>query len=178
MRVGSMGIYNNFSTNQQDFLKDLLKVNNQITSGKQIKYGYEDSNIYIDTMRLDHEHSTLVQISDTTSKAKTFSDNTDVAIDQMKKTLESFKVKLIHAANDVHSTTSLSALANDLHAMRTHILSISNTSINGNFLFSGTNFRQKPFDPDGMYRGNADNVYAQAGDERLLAARIVSSFMK
>jgi len=69
MRVGSYGIYDQFVLNQADSLKELLKVNNQISSGKKIQYGYEDSNVYVDSLRLDAENKTLKQVSDTTKKA-------------------------------------------------------------------------------------------------------------
>ncbi len=164
MRVGSSAIYNNFMANQQKNLSELLRVNNQLSSGKKIQFGYEGSTIYQDTLRLINEKATLQQVSDTTQKARTYSDNTDVAISQIKESLEAFKVKLTQAANDVHSPASYRALAGDLEALKLNILDVANTSINGNFLFSGTNMKQKPFELDGTYLGNDQQIYAQAGD--------------
>ena len=164
MRVGSSAVYTNFINNQQRNLVNLLEVNNQISSGLKIQFGYQDNTIYQDTLRLINEKATLHQISDSTQKAKTYSDNTDVAISQMKEALESFKVKLVQAANDVHSPTSYNALAGDLEALMFNVLDVANTSINGNFLFSGTNMKQKPFDDEGNYYGNDQKIKAQAGD--------------
>lgn len=164
MRVGTHTVYNNFSSNQQKFLGELLTINNQITSGTKIQYGYEDTSLYIDTLRLDDEKAVLEQVSDTTSKAQTFSDNTDVALNQLKSSLEEFKTKLLQAANGVHSTTSLNAIANDLEALKLHMRDTANTSINGTYLFSGTNMSQKPIDAQGEYSGNAERLSAQAGD--------------
>jgi flagellar hook-associated protein 3 FlgL len=164
MRVGSSSIYNNFMANQQKNLSELLKVNNQISSGKKIQFGYQDTTTYQDTLRLINEKATLNQVSDTTQKARTHSDNSDVAISQIKESLETFKVKLTQAANDVHSPASYRALAGDLQALKLNILDVANTSINGNFLFSGTNMKQKPFDETGAYHGNDQRIYAQAGD--------------
>ncbi|MGE4295259.1 MAG: flagellin [Campylobacterales bacterium] len=164
MRVGSSAVYTNFINNQQRNLSNLLEVNNQISSGLKIQFGYQNSTVYQDTLRLINEKATLLQVSDSTQKAKTYSDNTDVAISQMKEALESFKVKLVHAANDVHSPTSYAALAGDLEALMFNVLDVANTSINGNFLFSGTNMKQKPFDELGNYYGNNEKIKAQAGD--------------
>jgi flagellar hook-associated protein 3 FlgL len=135
-----------------------------MTSGVKIKYGYEESSIYQEVLRLINEQGELAQISDNTQKAKTHSDNSDAAIASMKKSLESFKVKLVQAANDVHSATSYAALASDLEALMFSIRDTANTSINGSFLFSGTNMKQKPFGDDGTYYGNDQLVKAQAGD--------------
>lgn len=169
MRISTSAVYSNFIYNQQKSLSNLLKVNNQISSGLKINFGYEGTSIYQDTLRLINEREQLSQISDSVKKAKTYSDNTDVAIKQMKQSLETFKVKLIQAANDVHSPTSYNALANDLESLMFNIRDVANTSINGNFLFSGTNMKQKPFDELGLYHGNDQKIYAQAGDRLEIA---------
>lgn len=164
MRVSTSAVYTNFIYNQQKSLTNLLKVNNQISSGVKINFGHEDTTIYQDTLRLINEREQLVQISDSVKKARTYSDNTDVALQQIKRSLDTFKVKLVQAANDVHSVTSYKALANDLESLMFNIRDVANTSINGNFLFSGTNMKQQPFDKDGNYLGNNQSIYAQAGD--------------
>ncbi|GHV08662.1 hypothetical protein AGMMS50229_17430 [Campylobacterota bacterium] len=169
MRVSTSAIYNSFIYNQQRGLSNLLAVNNQIVTGLKINFGYEDSTIYQDALRLINEKATLAQVSDNVQKAKTYSDNTDVAIASMKERLETFKVKLVQAANDVHSATSYAALASDLQALMLNIRDVGNTSINGNFLFSGTNMKQKPFDDNGIYYGNDQQIKAQAGDRLELA---------
>ncbi|MDQ1340519.1 MAG: flagellar hook-associated protein 3 FlgL, partial [Campylobacterota bacterium] len=172
MRVGSFGVYDQFVQNQNTALQDLLRVNNQLSSGKKIQYGHEDSNVYIDTLRLTSEESTLQQISNTTQKATTFSSNTDVAINQLKGALEEFKVKLLQASNNVHSTTSMQAIAGDLEALKLHMLDTANSSINGSYLFSGSNLKQKPFDEAGNYYGNDQKIKAMAGDKLQIAYNI------
>ncbi|MDR0665182.1 MAG: hypothetical protein LBF86_06645 [Helicobacteraceae bacterium] len=172
MRVSSSYIYSNFILNQQRSLSGLLSVNNQMTSGLKIKFGYEETTIYQDALRLINEQNELAQISDNAQKAKTHSDNSDVAIASMKKSLEAFKVKLVQAANDVHSTTSYAALASDLEALMFSIRDTANTSINGVFLFSGTNVKQKPFGEDGTYYGNDQIVKAQVGDRVEIAYNV------
>ncbi|MDR2033957.1 MAG: hypothetical protein LBP89_04925 [Helicobacteraceae bacterium] len=172
MRVSTTSIYNNYLFNQQKTLSSLIKVNNQFSTGLKINFGYEETTIYQDVLRLINEKATLNQVSDNVQKAKTFSDNTDVAIASMKKTLESFKVKLVQAANDVHSATSYAALASDLEALMFNIRDTANTSINGTFLFSGTNMKQKPFSESGIYQGNDQEVKAQAGDRVEIAYNI------
>ncbi len=177
MRVGSFGVYDQFVTNQNSALQDLLRVNNQISSGMKIQYGHEDANVYVDALRLDSEKATLEQVSDTTKKATTFSDNTDVAINQLKGSLEQFKVKLLQAANGVHSTTSMQAIAGDLEALKLHMLDTANSSINGTYLFSGTNLKQRPFDAEANYYGNDQILKAQAGDKLQIGYNIDGASM-
>jgi flagellar hook-associated protein 3 FlgL len=144
-------------------MKKLYDVNNQISSGSKIQNSYEDSGIYVDTMRLNHEISTLEQVKKTSSKAQTFANNTDSTMSQFTDTLTRFKTKLIQSANASNSQTSLEAIANDLTAMRNHLQSIANTSIDGQFLFSGTALDVKPINNDGSYNGNNENLNALIG---------------
>jgi len=130
---------------------------------KKIQNSFENSGIYVDTMRLNYEVSTLDQVKKVSSKAQTFANNTDATMNQFTDTLVKFKSKLIQSANATNSTTSLNAIANDLQSMKDHMVSIANTSINGQFLFSGTALDVKPISSNGTYKGNGGNLNALIG---------------
>ena len=136
----------------------------KLSAHMKITKPYEDVGIYVDATRLDYEATTLEQIKEATTKASEFAKNTDQTLKDFVDTLDSFKVKLIQAANSgVHSTTSRVAIANDLKAMRDQLVSISNTAINGQYLFSGTAVDTKPISSDGTYNGNGNNIEVLAG---------------
>jgi flagellar hook-associated protein 3 FlgL len=52
------------------------------------------------------------------------------------------------------------AIAQELTGLKEHLNSLANTSINGQYLFSGSSFSQKPVDSNGNYLGNDDRVKA------------------
>lgn len=136
----------------------------KLSAQMKITRPYEDVGIYVDATRLDYEATTLEQIKEATTKASEFAKNTDQTLNDFADTLDSFKVKLIQAANSgEHSTTSRVAIANDLKAMRDQLVSISNTAINGQYLFSGTAVDTKPISADGTYNGNGNNIEVLAG---------------
>lgn len=114
-------------------------------------------------MRLNNEIETLQQSSDSSSKAKTFADNTDTALTSFSEKLDQFKVKLNQATTASNSPTSLQALANDMQGIRDYLVNLANTSINGQFLFSGSALSQKPVNSDGTYNGNAESLTAMVG---------------
>ena len=165
MRITDSLFYFNTKNNYQKSMKKLYDVNSQISTGSKIQNSFEDSGVYVDTMRLNYEVSTLEQVKKVSSKAQTFANNTDATMNQFNDTLVKFKSKLIQAANATNSQTSLSAIANDLQAMRDHMVSIANTSINGQFLFSGSALNVKPINRDGTYNGNGDNLNASIGSD-------------
>ena len=161
-------------TNQLQNRQNLLNYQNsavknydsieKLSAKMKITRPYEDVGIYVDATRLDYEATTLEQIKEATTKASEFAKNTDQTLNDFVDTLDSFKVKLIQAANSgVHSTTSRVAIANDLKAMREQLVSISNTAINGQYLFSGTAVDTKPISSDGTYNGNGNNIEVLAG---------------
>ena len=161
-------------TNQLQNRQNLLNYQNsavknydsieKLSAKMKITRPYEDVGIYVDATRLDYEATTLEQIKEATTKASEFAKNTDQTLNDFVDTLDSFKVKLIQAANSgEHSTTSRVAIANDLKAMRDQLVSISNTAINGQYLFSGTAVDTKPISADGTYNGNGNNIEVLAG---------------
>jgi len=154
-----------FSQTLHDYQRNMAGVQksyNQL-NGLKIQDPYDGAAVYNDAMRLDYEATTLTQVVDATGKSVNFSKNTDNALKEFEKQLENFKTKVVQAASDVHSTTSLEALANDLQGIKNHLVNIANTSINGQFLFSGSAVDTKPIDGSGKYQGNRDYMKTSAG---------------
>ncbi|MBV5279317.1 MAG: flagellin [Campylobacteraceae bacterium] len=163
MRVTNSLFYSSSSYDQQNSLKKLYDLNKQMDSQMKIQNSFEDSSIYVDTMRLNYEIATLDQVKATSSKAQTFAQNTDSTLNQFTEALTNFKTKLIQASSSTNSATSLTALANELTTIKEHMISLGNTSINGQFLFSGSSLLQKPLDSDGTYNGNNESLTALIG---------------
>ncbi len=163
MRVTSTSYYNNIYGENNKLNQQLFDVNKQIASGQKIQYAHEDPGVFIDTLRLDDEITTLTQTKNSTDNAFKLSSQTDTTIGDMVKTLESMKVKLINASTDSQSDASLQAIAKEMHGLKNHLLALANTSVGGQFLFSGTATTQKPIDENGIYQGNNKNLEAFLG---------------
>ena len=160
MRVTNTLVYNEFLNNYRKSNNALSKLTSQLSSGKKIGNSFDDSSIYVDTMRLTKEQSNLLQIKDVSAQAKSFADNSDQILNQFTKSLDSFKAKLLQANNSTQDQTSINAIANDLEKLREHMMALANTSINGQYLFSGTAMKNKPIDSNGHYQGNDKNLTA------------------
>ncbi len=163
MRVTSTSYFNNIYGENNKLNQQLFDVNKQIASGQKIQYSHENPNIFIDTLRLDDELTTLTQTRDSAQSALKMSTQTDTTIGDMVKTIESMKVKLINAANDTQSDSSIQAIAKELRGLKNNLLTLANTSIAGQYLFSGTATAQKPIDENGLYQGNSKNLEAFLG---------------
>ena len=132
--------------NYQKNSSTLYQSQQAFSSGLKIQHSYEGSAIYVDAARLEYEGNLLKQVETSTLKATEFSKNSDQALNDFVLKLTEFKTKLIQAANDIHDATSRNAIANDLEGIKQNLIDIANTTINGQYLFSGTALDTKPID--------------------------------
>lgn len=163
MRVTSTSYYNSIYGDNNKLNRQLFDVSKQISSGQKIEYVHEAPGIFIDTLRLDSEIVTLKQTKNSALNAYKFSTQTDTTIGEIVQTLESMKVKLVNASNDVHSDASLQAIAKELRSLENHLKTLANTSINGQYIFAGTATANKPIDNYGNYQGNDEQMSAFLG---------------
>lgn len=163
MRATLSGYYRNLQFDQSKVAKELFDVSKQISSGQKIQYAYEDNSVFIDAVRLDNEITTLTQVKQNAMSALQVSTNTDTTMNEMTKILEAMKVKLVSAANESHSPESLNAIASELRGLENNMLQLANTSIDGRYLFSGTEINTKPIDINGVYQGNDKDMTAFIG---------------
>lgn len=163
VRVTSSSYYNNIYGENNKLSQQLFDVNKQISSGQKIQYAHEDPKAFIETLRLDDEITTLTQVKSSVQSAYKFTSQSDSTIGDMVTTLDSLKVKLVNAANGSQSDTSRYAIAKEMRGLKNHLMELSNTSIGGEFLFSGSATTQKPIDANGVYQGNDQNIESFLG---------------
>ena len=163
MRVSSNAYYRNFQNDDYGVREGLKDVTNQISSGKKIKYGFNNPTTFIDTLRLDNEVNSIDQVIKISQRAKKFSDYTDGTLVQITEALEKFKVKLVYAANEIHSVSSYNALASELKSLKEHLFNLANTSVDGKYLFAGTNVTTRPMTRENVYKGNDEDLKAFFG---------------
>ncbi|GAA7126350.1 flagellar hook-associated protein FlgL [Helicobacter pylori] len=172
MRVTFGSKYNQMNNYQNALQNKINDANTQIASGLKIRYGYQNSDINNQNLKFQYEENTLDQGIDVAQNAHTSTLNTDKALQEFSKTMETFKTKLIQSANDVHSETSRTAIANDLERLREHMMNVANTSIGGEFLFGGSKVDRPPIDSEGKYHGNGEDLNALISSDNLVPYNI------
>ncbi len=155
MRVTSSMYYSNLYSNTNTSLQtQLFDVNKQIASGLQIQYAKDNVRTFAETMKLDNETTQLDQISKSANNGYKLSNQTDVIMNDFDSTMSRMRVLLVKAANGSNSVTSLDAIAAELKTIKEHFRNLANSSINGQYLFSGSAVDTKPIDANGHYQGN------------------------
>lgn len=163
MRISNQYTFYTSIQNYTDGQSLLNKYNLQLQTGQLIQHSFENANIYINGSRLEYEIANINQVIQGTQSAQEMSKNTDTALKNITELLEKFKVLLTKAASDGNSQTSREAIAKELKLIKESIVNIANTSINGQYLFAGSNTGVKPFDKYGNYTGNKDNIFVVSG---------------
>ena len=163
MRVTNKLNYTNTLNSSIGGQNALYQLSNQLSSGLKIQNSYEDASVYIDNTRLEYELKTIEQVKEATSSAKEMTSNSMKALEDMVKLLEQFKVKVTQAASDSNSQTSREAIAKELERIKESIVQLANTSINGQYLFAGSQVSNKPFDSKGNYYGDKNNINVVTG---------------
>jgi flagellar hook-associated protein 3 FlgL len=156
---------NLFSDSNSKLSKELFDVNKQISSGLKIQYAQDDVRTFTETMRLDNEITTIQQSIKSVESASKVTNQTDSVLNEFTTSLDRTKTLLIQAANGSQSDASLDAIAEELRGLEDHFKNLSNTSINGKYLFSGSAVDVKPIDENGIYHGNAGELTALSGDK-------------
>jgi flagellar hook-associated protein 3 FlgL len=152
-----------YGTNNYKLTQELFDVNKQIASGMKIQYASDDVRTFTETMRLDNEMTVLGEIKTSTENGYKTSNNTDTILTEFNDSMERMKTLLIQAANDTNDEDSLDAIASELRGLEDNLKRLSNTSINGKYLFSGSAVDVKPIAEDGTYQGNDESLNAFLG---------------
>jgi flagellar hook-associated protein 3 FlgL len=153
-------IYSKSNTNTSQKLFD---VNKQISSGLKIQYASDDVMAYTETMRLDNELASLSEVKKSTESGYKVSNQTDVVLNEFEAGLERFNTLMINAANGTNDDVSLNSIVSELEGISKSFKATANTSINGQYLFSGSSVDIRPISDTGEYLGNDKAMKAFLG---------------
>jgi len=166
MRITSSMYYKNlYGANNTKLNNELFDVNKQIASGLKIQYAKDDVTVFTKTMRLDNEVTTLGQIKKSTQSGYKVSNQTDEVLNEFETSMNRMRTLLVQAANGVQSDTSFNAISQELRGIEKNFKGLANTSINGQYLFSGSAVDVKPISDDGTYNGNDHSMNAFVGSK-------------
>ena len=164
MRITSGMYYRSiYDENNSQINNKLFDVNKQIASGLKIQYAQDDVRTFAETMRLDNELTVIGQIKTSVESGYKISNQTDIILNDFQSTMDRMKVLTVQASNAANGDISLDALALEMRGLEDHLRNLANTSINGQYLFSGSAVHTRPISEDGTYMGNDGALKAFLG---------------
>ncbi|MCX5874870.1 MAG: hypothetical protein NT087_00960 [Deltaproteobacteria bacterium] len=137
MRITMQSIHNNILTNLNQLTTDMNRVNNQISSGKQMSTISDDPVNLVTALGL---RSSLTQITSYQDNLK-FGDKTITAAEnsltQMKELASRAKVLAIQLANASVTPENRLSAAEEVQHLFESAITLGNTSVNGKYTFGG-----------------------------------------
>ena len=124
------------------------KVSYQMSTGKILQQGSDDSLLYSREILVDDKIRTFEGLKTQVERTNTQNKVADSSMSEIKKILEFVKAELIKANTATTSEDGLKAIAANLSGMKQNLLDLANTQAEGEYVFSGSDSAVKPFEVD------------------------------
>jgi flagellar hook-associated protein 3 FlgL len=141
-------------TNQmmsKSFLKDLgrnqgymKKLNDQLTSGKEIRRPSDNPFKVARSMQLHRDIGANVQYNENIKDTTNWLDTTDTALEQLGNSFQRFRELMVSAGNAAYGSDEKKAIKDEMNEKINEISQILNTSFDGKYIFGGTKGSSKP----------------------------------
>lgn len=144
-----------------DILNDRnTKVNHGLSTGEALEYGSDDSVRYNYILGIKNDINTYSSIESNINYNSAYSTSSDSALTEIKSTTEAIISEVIKANTDTSNDDDRLIISQQVEDYRDNLLSLANSSVNGQYLFSGINSDIQSFSQDettGIISYESDN---------------------
>ncbi|MFZ5639701.1 MAG: flagellar hook-associated protein FlgL [Bacillota bacterium] len=154
MRVTNNMMVANFLNNLSNNMREMDKIQQQLSTGKAINKPSDDPVNIIYSLRLNSSITETEKFLDNVSSANAWLNTTDIALQQATEILQSVRELTVRGANDTLPQTSRDAMAKEIEQLREQLIQVANTNHDGRFIFGGFQTTQAPFTAAGVYTGS------------------------
>ncbi len=144
------------------------KVNHGLSTNEALEYGSDDSIRYDYILGVKNDINIYTSINESINYNTAFNTSSDTALAEIKSVTESILSELIKANTDTTSDEGRVVIAGQVEDYKQSLLSLSNTSVDNQYLFSGVNTDINPFLEDettGEISYQSDNSSKQVNVE-------------
>ncbi len=141
----------------------------QMSSGRVLNNGSDDSVLYAQTLDIENNLRVYEGLKVQVEKTASFNNVSDSTVDEIKSTIDMIKVDLIKSLNAGVDTTAKAAIATNLTGLRENLISITNTRVNGEYLFAGSDTTKETFTKGGSFESDGKVDFGGDGILRKVA---------
>ena len=131
-------------------MKKMQTVNTALSTGEALEYGSDDSALYSHILSIQGDINTYSAIEDNITVSQLFNSTSDDTLSQIKDTTEAIISELIKANTSTTSDDDKEIIANQIENYKDSLLSLANTTNDGQYIFSGTNTETQAFIKDSV----------------------------
>jgi flagellar hook-associated protein 3 FlgL len=159
MRVANRYIFESVKYNLGSISEELSKANEIATTGKRINNISDDPVGLTQSLTIQSDLSGIGQMGRNIDYGNSWLSASESSLTSVETILSDTKALCVQMANGTIGVDQRSAAAENVQNNLEEIVSLANTSVAGNYIFSGTKTDTIPFDQDGNYYGDS-NVFA------------------
>jgi flagellar hook-associated protein 3 FlgL len=138
------------------------KVTYGLSSGESLQYGSDDSSQYNELLSINNNVNSYSSILDRIELSNSYNTTSDTAVSNIKTSMESIQTLVLKALTGTTSSDGKAIIAEEIESLKENIYTLSNSNINGQYLFSGKDSEVQAFQKDETtgkisYMGSDDN---------------------
>ncbi len=135
---------NNMLRNLTSSYSKMDTLMDQVSTGKKINRPSDDPVIAMKGMGYRTELKQIEQYKRNTSEVHNWMDNTDSALDKATQTMQKLRELAVQASNDTYDASERENIMKEVEQLKKHMMDIANTSVNGKYIFNGTDTETPP----------------------------------
>lgn len=154
MRVTNNTMIGNMMRNLQRNMKNLDKLNEQLSSGKQFRFPSQAPIQTARSMDFNSQLNNVDQFKKNVDQANSWMETTESALTDANEVLHRARELTIYGANDTLTETERENIATEVEQLKQELLAITETKHGDRYVFGGQQTGEKPFDDKGNYLGD------------------------
>ena len=174
MRVTNSMMTKSFLRDMNRNLSGLNRLNQQLTSGKEISKPSDNPFKVARSMQLNADIQANKQYNTNIKDTINWLDTTDTALEQLGNTTQRIRELMISAGNAAYGTDEKTAIQDEINEKVNEMSQILNTSFDGKYIFGGTKTASKPVGVETDDFGNRQLYYQGKEGDKLFPGEIVS----
>ena len=158
----------------KSFLRDLnrnqsymKKINDQLTSGKEISRPSDNPYKVARSMQLSSDISTSKQYNENIKDTTNWLDTTDTALQQLEKSMQRVRELMVSSGNAAYGSDEKKAIKDEINEKINEMSQILNTTFDGKYIFGGTKVNSKPVTVNEESTGN-NKIYFSDKDGNMI----------
>ncbi len=134
--------------------EEYRRVSYQMSSGKILERGSDNSVVFSKELHISDRIRVYEGLKTQIEKTTAYNNVSDISINQIKKNLEDTKMEMLKSLNAGMDMSDKKAIATALEGLRDNMYMLLNETVDGEYLFSGSDTTIKPFKKS----DNFDNI--------------------
>jgi flagellar hook-associated protein 3 FlgL len=126
-----------------DILRRYNDLNSQLTSGKKFRYPSDNAAVVSKVSNLDSRLREIERYTSNVQTAQNYVNMYDSSIQEISSIFYRIKELSVRGADGTLSTEDRNSITEELDKINSHLVSIANTEIGGNYIFGGAQNNKK-----------------------------------